>query len=758
MYLKKSLDQIPVGVTSGCESNTTCSEVDNNFQVGRTATHNETTLSENNFKDKNLNEHTENQTMMNNEAKSLTKTRISVENESLKMTESKIVVCQKLSISCEICGEKFEHELLKEIHMKACHVIDELLLCPQCNENVEFSKWRRHQKQHKDDLTAKPYCEKCKKYYKSARNLGDHIREVHNKGKNYICPIATCRKVFKRQRNLNVHMERHAGKLNHLCQCCGQGYTTRTALIKHIQTKHSHDKDADKEESVKLTVSKAEIVTSSENAVSSERAAADELITADGTTTTAPHITQRNDSLLQYLGGVSFQTAEKLEAETAAEEFLVNGDAMVKESVISDGMPHASTRREDSLIQYLTSGSFQSDMINDQLVESDDHLVSSEANERSTQRADSLLQYLNGDFGQSSALGLLLRSDSNAPFTPDNNLPVSQSANMPLAQMGNIHNSQVENTPVNQSGNILPHQDGNLLMNQNHNMSMIQNGNIPVIQGGNVPVILHNNDYTMVQNSNIPRLPVMQSDIMSSVRGGDRVLVQSAHAPVLQNDNIMTTQVSNMPVNLCNQTLMTQSEDTKFLESGDINNSKQASIDGTKRADSLQLYLESQAALTSQSVDHSSRKHYQNLEASTPSREDSLTTYLAEASRLLQADEDSKSLSHMTKRPKLHRDSHVLSFNIPPPPLDSQQMEKSRPVTLSNTQTTQNSANMFLVNKPANLYMKPTYSEDMKAVLEDIGLVEFPTETSKKSTFTPGDVNSQVVKLQSGTNEIADNS
>jgi len=26
--LKKSLDQIPVGVTSGCESNTTCSEVD----------------------------------------------------------------------------------------------------------------------------------------------------------------------------------------------------------------------------------------------------------------------------------------------------------------------------------------------------------------------------------------------------------------------------------------------------------------------------------------------------------------------------------------------------------------------------------------------------------------------------------------------------------------------------------------------------------------------------------------------------------
>lgn len=49
-------------------------------------------------------------------------------------------------------------------------------------------------------------------------------------------------------------------------------------------------------------------------------------------------------------------------------------------------------------------------------------------------------------------------------------------------------------------------------------------------------------------------------------------------------------------------------------------------------------------------------------------------------------------------------------------------------------------------------------AEDMKAVLEDIGLVEFPTETSKKSTFTPGDVNSQVVKLQSGTNEIADNS
>ena len=83
-----------------------------------------------------------------------------------------------------------------------------------------------------------PICLICKRTFKSARNLRDHVNEVHDK-KTFKCRYPKCHKSFTRARTLQKHLQLHTDDKNHLCDYCGVGYNLKTSLIKHIRAQHN---------------------------------------------------------------------------------------------------------------------------------------------------------------------------------------------------------------------------------------------------------------------------------------------------------------------------------------------------------------------------------------------------------------------------------------------------------------------------------------------------------------------------------------
>lgn len=84
-------------------------------------------------------------------------------------------------------------------------------LCPYCKETVACDTWPEHLKQHNAASATVPYCQECRKTFKSVRNLRNHRLEVHGEGESHACPEENCSSVFARARNLRMHMELHKG-------------------------------------------------------------------------------------------------------------------------------------------------------------------------------------------------------------------------------------------------------------------------------------------------------------------------------------------------------------------------------------------------------------------------------------------------------------------------------------------------------------------------------------------------------------------
>uniref|UniRef100_A0A8D9F1M9 Zinc finger protein 582 n=1 Tax=Cacopsylla melanoneura TaxID=428564 RepID=A0A8D9F1M9_9HEMI len=110
----------------------------------------------------------------------------------------------------------------------------QLYKCPECPSiQYSFDTLKNHIfKMHNMDEFP---CPLCKKIFTVKRQLLRHVRTVHDKIRNYQCPI--CGHSFADVTNLNVHMHIHTGEKKHVCDVCGKSFTQWAHLYQH---KFSH--------------------------------------------------------------------------------------------------------------------------------------------------------------------------------------------------------------------------------------------------------------------------------------------------------------------------------------------------------------------------------------------------------------------------------------------------------------------------------------------------------------------------------------
>ena len=167
---------------------------------------------------------------------------------------------------CNICGKRFDSELLKNIHKKKHDV--ERSFCELCSETFSSkSNFQRHLvEQHNVFLHANngPYdgteidedykftCNYCQKEFKYERNVVAHINNVHFGTDECECKICSMR--FTSRFSLKRHLAEQHGVLNiglslkretrqqYICSICGKEFNRRYHLTEH-EKNHQETKE-----------------------------------------------------------------------------------------------------------------------------------------------------------------------------------------------------------------------------------------------------------------------------------------------------------------------------------------------------------------------------------------------------------------------------------------------------------------------------------------------------------------------------------
>ena len=168
---------------------------------------------------------------------------------------------------CKICSAKFVQPKNLKRHMREVHNGNEknkLELCTICKKGIRKSKLKFHiaveheGKKSNCDLCAKTFkypsslrnhkrlvhmgikpppipCEICNKLIEKS-NMKDHIRFVHEKQRNKICPH--CEKTFPSSVPLKDHIRIVHDGIRLKCQYCVKCFTTPAALKSHVKNIH----------------------------------------------------------------------------------------------------------------------------------------------------------------------------------------------------------------------------------------------------------------------------------------------------------------------------------------------------------------------------------------------------------------------------------------------------------------------------------------------------------------------------------------
>ncbi|XP_075222193.1 uncharacterized protein LOC142324933 isoform X2 [Lycorma delicatula] len=134
---------------------------------------------------------------------------------------------------CNECGVKLKSSKDLWRHRKLNHIERK---CSYC-DSVFFSlkKLNKHEKEHKKDNLLR--CEACSVKFDKKENLQKHNLLVHNIGEYVCCEV--CDKKFVSKSSLHCHKRNVHGSQQHLCPYCGQMYKTLGALRSHLKDKHS---------------------------------------------------------------------------------------------------------------------------------------------------------------------------------------------------------------------------------------------------------------------------------------------------------------------------------------------------------------------------------------------------------------------------------------------------------------------------------------------------------------------------------------
>lgn len=139
---------------------------------------------------------------------------------------------------CIPCNRKF-HDISK--HWIEMHSgIERPYECFICHKNYKrFEHIKYHMKIHGDERNY--ICHVCGDAFFLGNELRKHIMNRHQVERPYKCTFQQCKKCFKNQHALNVHMRTHSGIKPHVCIICTESFSALSSLKIH-ERKHTGEK------------------------------------------------------------------------------------------------------------------------------------------------------------------------------------------------------------------------------------------------------------------------------------------------------------------------------------------------------------------------------------------------------------------------------------------------------------------------------------------------------------------------------------
>ncbi|XP_063380556.1 zinc finger protein 98-like [Cydia fagiglandana] len=141
-----------------------------------------------------------------------------------------------LKVKCEICSKEVTH--LKAHKLRAHNQTALPHGCPTCGRRfISRSMLAAHMISHTEIHAFE--CHVCQKKFRSKHYVLTHIRQVHEKERNYQCEF--CSKAFFSKALLNEHLRIHTYERPYKCEDCGRAFTGSSAWKKH-RLIHSDEK------------------------------------------------------------------------------------------------------------------------------------------------------------------------------------------------------------------------------------------------------------------------------------------------------------------------------------------------------------------------------------------------------------------------------------------------------------------------------------------------------------------------------------
>ena len=104
--------------------------------------------------------------------------------------------------------------------------------CPECKKRLKQKSYRSHLRTH---LGVKQFkCDLCGDGFTRKNDVKRHMKLIHEKPRNFKCDI--CQKYFVTEENLKCHKNKHKNEMK--CRVCNHGFGKREYFDNHIKFVH----------------------------------------------------------------------------------------------------------------------------------------------------------------------------------------------------------------------------------------------------------------------------------------------------------------------------------------------------------------------------------------------------------------------------------------------------------------------------------------------------------------------------------------